>query len=213
MNTTTIPATLTLRGNALVLDLLEPRRVISGAPFRGGLISSRYLVNCTVSRDFNPVDLQAAIRAELEAIRLPYEGTTCCLTAVDVWNYAQGEASEGQVRTTAFVTAGLGNLSSPGLTPISGGDPGTINTIALLEADISDAALVETVQIIAEVKARALLGYVTSDGHPATGTSTDTITVALLPGPRANYAGAATAVGRSLAQAVDRALLMALDGL
>ena len=119
MNTSTVPATLTMRDRALVLDLLESRRVISSGPYRGGLTSSRYLVNCTVGADFAPLDVQAAIRAELQDIGVPLHDTTCCLTAVDVWNHTQAEAIEGQVRATALVTAGLGNLSSPGLSAIS----------------------------------------------------------------------------------------------
>jgi adenosylcobinamide amidohydrolase len=205
------PVALTLREDSLILDLLEPRLLISSAPHRGGLTSSRYVVNSTVPRDYCPPDVPASIAAHLETLGLPPESSTACVTAVNVWDHVQTEASGAGFRCTVFVTAGIGNLSSPGLTAVSDQRPGTINLIALLEADLPPAALVEAVQIVTEVKARVLAGRVTHDGHPATGTSTDTVTVVLLPGPASAYCGAVTPVGNVLARAVEGALSGALD--
>jgi len=205
-----VSASLTLWRDALVLDLQAPRRVLSSAPLGGGLTESRYLVNRTVPHDFCPPDVQNAARAELRALGLPEGGVTCALTSVDVWNYASGSAEERGVRATAFVTAGLGNLSAPGLTPLADRAPGTINAFVLIEADLPDAALVEAVQMITEVKARTLAGRVTEGGHPATGTSTDTVTLALLPGARHDFSGPLTPPGRAVARAFQDALEGAL---
>jgi adenosylcobinamide amidohydrolase len=194
----------------MILDLGRPRAVISSAPYRGGLVFSRFLLNTTVPSDFFVLDLPSSIRARLKALDLPLEQTTVCLTAVDVAKVQQGWANAGGFVCTAFVTAGLGNLSAPGLTPIAPACVGTINIFAVLEASLPPAALVEAVQMVTEVKARALLGRSTPHGDPATGTSTDTVTVALLPGPDSEYCGAVTAAGHVLARAVGLALERAL---
>jgi adenosylcobinamide amidohydrolase len=202
---------LTLRDHAMILDLGGPRAVISSAPYRGGLVFSRFLLNTTVPSDFVALDLPSSLRVRLKALDLPLEQTTVCLTAVDVTKVQQGWASAGGLACTAFVTAGLGNLSAPGLTPIAPAYAGTINIFAVLQANLPPAALVEAVQMVTEVKARALSGRTTPHGDPATGTSTDTVTIALLDGPDSQYCGAVTAAGYVLARAVDLALERALE--
>ncbi len=64
--------------------------------------------------------------------------------------------------------------------------------------------------MISEVKVRCLQGLLTAEGYPATGTSTDTITVAFLPGPKQPYAGAVTPTGKALGLAVDQAFRKSL---
>jgi adenosylcobinamide amidohydrolase len=206
-----LPFTLALQGSALVVDLQHAHTVLSSAPYRGGLVYSRYIVNSTVAPDYCPPDVSIAIAKQLETLGLPIEVSTACVTAVDVKNHVQAEVTEGGFRCTAIVTAGIGNLSSPGLTLAAAHHTGTINIIVLIEANLPPAALVEAVQIVTEVKARLLNGRLTSDGYPATGTSTDTVTVAALPGPASDYCGAVTMVGRALARACSEALHAAID--
>lgn len=208
-----LPFTLALHGSALVVDLQHAHTVLSSAPYRGGLVQSQYVVNSTVASDYCPVDVSVSIAERLETLGLPTEISTACVTAVDVKNHVLAEATEGGYRCTAIVTAGIDNLSSPGLTPAATYHTGTINIIVLIEANLPPAALVEAVQIVTEVKARLLNGRLTSDGYPATGTSTDTVTVAALPGPASDYCGAVTMVGRALARACTEALYGAIDKL
>jgi adenosylcobinamide amidohydrolase len=202
----------TLRDRTLIVDLGASRRVLSSAPFRGGPSYSRYLVNRTVPKNFCPPDLGGVVRAELEGLGLPPSACVAHLTAVDVAAHAYAEAEEQGVRAQVWLTAGLGNLSAPGLSPLAASPPGTINVLAVLHAGLSEAALVEAVQVISEVKARHLRGRTTREGHLATGTSTDTVSVALLEGPRQEYCGAVTPAGRALGRAVDVALSAALEG-
>lgn len=185
--------------------------MLSSAPYGGGLVQSRYIVNSTVTPDYFPPDVSVAIAKQLEVLGLLTDSSTACVTAVDVKNHVLAEATEGDFRCTVIVTAGIGNLSSPGLTPSAAHHSGTINIIALIEANLPSAALVEAVQIVTEVNARLLSGRMTSDGYPATGTSTDTVTVGLMPGPVSDYCGAVTQVGRALARASALALQGAID--
>ncbi|HKQ30323.1 MAG TPA: adenosylcobinamide amidohydrolase [Burkholderiales bacterium] len=203
---------LTLRPGVLIIDLQQRRRTLSSAPFGGGLVSNRYYAAYTVSNDFYCDDVDTTIRTLLSREGLPSDVTTCVLTAVDVARYRVGDAIEMGVQATVYATVGLGNLSAPGMTPLAPRRPGTINILALVNAELPDAALIEMVQIVTEVKARSIAGHSTTEGFPATGTSTDTVTVALLPGPRQTYAGAVTPVGRALARATDTALEKALSG-
>ena len=205
-----LPVSVVVRDGAMVMDLMRCRTLISSGPHRGGLTSSRYLVNYTVTCDFCPVDVPASIVAKLAALGLPPEDCTACLTAVNVEHGTWAQVCEGGICCTVWVTAGIGNLSSPGLTGVFSSSPGTINIIALVQANLPPAALVEAVQIITEVKARLLAGRLTHDGHPATGTSTDTVTVVQLPGPASLYCGAVTPGGFSLARATQQALSSAL---
>lgn len=203
----------TLRDKTLIVDLGASRRVLSSAPFRGGPSRSRYLVNRTVPRDFCPPDVAGAVRADLEGLGLPPRACVAHLTAVDVATHTHAEVEEGGVRVQVWLTAGLGNLSAPGLSPLAPSHPGTINVLAVLHAELCAAALVEAVQIISEVKARCLRGRTTGEGYPATGTSTDTVSVALLEGPQQDYCGAVTPAGRALGRVVEAALSAALEGL
>lgn len=213
MDSLPVSVSVSERDGAMVIDLLQCSTLISSAPHRGGLTTSRYVVNYTVASDFCPIDVPASISAKLSALGLPSDQSTACLTAVDVARYTRAQVCEGGICCTVLVTAGIGNLSSPGLTSVCHLVPGTINIIALMQANLPPAALVEAVQIITEVKARALAGRITRDGHPATGTSTDTVTVAMLPGPPSPYCGAVTPAGFALARATQGALLCALEGL
>lgn len=205
-----LPFALVVHDWALVVDLQHVHTVLSSAPYRGGLVQSRYIVNATVDPYYCPPHVSVAIAKQLDVLGLPIDSSTACVTAVEVKNYIRAEATECEFRCTAIVTAGIGNLSSPGLTPAASYRSGTINIIALIEASLAPAALVEAVQIITEVKTRLLTGRLTSDGDPATGTSTDAVTVALLPGPVSDYCGAVTMVGRALARACAEALSTAL---
>jgi adenosylcobinamide amidohydrolase len=202
---------LALRDGALILDLGGPRRLLSSAPYRGGLTQSRWWINHHVRLDFREDDVDAWIARRLTALNLPGAGTTACLTAAYVEQHGRATAISGEVRSHAVVTAGLSNLSSAGRTPPWRGDAAahTINACVLVEALLPDAALVELVQIVTEVKARLLSGSETADGHPATGTSTDTVTVVQLEGPASRYAGAVTDAGHAAARAFEDAYLRA----
>lgn len=202
---------LALRDGALILDLGEPRRLLSSAPYRGGLTRSRWWINHHVRLDFCDDAVDAWIGRRLAALQLPARATTACLTAAYVEQHGRATIASGAVRAHAVVTAGLSNLSSAGLTPPwrRAGASHTINACVLVEASLPDAALVELVQIVTETKTRLLTGSVTADGHPATGTSTDTVTVVELGGPASRYSGAVTDAGHAAARAFEDAYLRA----
>lgn len=153
------PLSVALVGGALVVDFGRPCPIISSAPYRGGWVRSRYWVNHPVALDFREPDLQGWITVRLASLALPLEETTGCLTAARVEGYGEGGEARAGFRARALVTAGLSNLSAPGLSPVFETPvPHTINACVIVEAALSDAARVELVHLVAEVKARVLAG-------------------------------------------------------
>ncbi len=120
------------RSKAIVLDLLEPRWVISSAPYRGGLLQSRYLVNYTAPHDFATDDVSEAIENKITTLGLPKEQTTCVMTAVNVDTYSYAQSNVEEVKARVYITVGLGNLSSPGYSSLASLEAGTINILALV---------------------------------------------------------------------------------
>jgi iron complex transport system ATP-binding protein len=87
--------------------------------------------------------------------------------------------------------------------------PSTINTVVVVEADPEPAALVNAIITVTEVKALALAegGIDDGNGGGATGTSTDAVVIAATGrGPAARFAGPASELGWTIAQAARLAL-------
>jgi len=85
---------------------------------------------------------------------------------------------------------------------------GTINTIAVVDAELEPAALVNLVITLTEVKALVLAeAGVATDGHRATGTSTDAVVVAATGRGRAlRFGGPISDAGWVVARAARTAL-------
>jgi len=100
---------------------------------------------------------------------------------------------------TAFVTAGVGNPNEK---------IGTINIILVVDGDMSDGAMVNSIITATEAKSVALL----KSGLKFTGTSTDAIIVAKTErGRYYEYAGYASELGRKIWIAVKRAVIESLS--
>lgn len=110
----------------------------------------------------------------------------------------------------AWVTVGLGNKARAGAElPSVSLYPGTINTIIVIDGQLTDAAMVNAVITATEAKAAALQSLgVDVDGQPATGTSTDAVLIATTcRGHLYSYAGTATALGYMIGRTVYEAIM------
>lgn len=194
------------RPGTLLVTFDGPRRVLSSAVLGGGIGVAHGWLNATVATDYGRLDPAAdlAERAAALGCRWPLVGM---LTAVDV---ARCERRRRGV-AEAFATVGVGHaLAAAGTRPRAVPAVGTINLLVLIDAPLDDAALVGAAQTAIEAKAQALAAAgvpaANADCH-ATGTATDAICVAALPGGGQPFAGPATAVGADLAHAVHGAVL------
>jgi len=199
--------------------------VLSSAVVGGGFYRARDIVNMHVDdtpHGTSPEDELAAYAARL-GIDAPFVGV---MTAAKT-KYAQVAADSRDGLTVAVVvSAGLSNTTSAGVSDpvvdVSGtGSPGTINTIVLVDGQLTPAALVNVVITVTEAKTMVLSEWQvrTADGEAASGTSTDSVVVAATGrGPALSYAGPATTVGwlaaRTTRQAIEQicAAKLARDG-
>jgi adenosylcobinamide amidohydrolase len=192
---------------ALLVELGGMRRCLSSAVLGGGLHSASHWLNVQVPHGYARLDPDAHLSEEARAHGLDPGTVVGMLTAADV------DAVEIHRRGAACVhaTVGIGQpLAAAGRRPRTVPRAGTINVLVALDASLSDAALAGAIQTATEAKAQALADAgVAAVNHPgcATGTATDAICVAALPGAIEAFAGPATPVGAAIATAVHAAVL------
>lgn len=191
----------------LVADLGAPRRILSFAPWRPGFQTAARIVWREVrNADLTPgFDAESWYAAELAAAG--QADAVGMLTSRDVGKHDLVVTEVEGLRAACLATVGLGNAERIGarLGRVLM-DWGTINIAVLIEAPLSDAALLEAFSLAAEARTAAVLsvGLSTPEGL-ATGTGTDCITVAADPGNIA-YAGKHTAIGEAVGRAVFAAV-------
>jgi adenosylcobinamide hydrolase len=186
----------------------SPLTTLSSAIVGGGFQRAHHLLNFHVDKNYycpNPkADLQTF------AQRMGIDGQFVgLLTAVNLNKARLVFLQEAGLGVAALVTAGVSNAACAGVTPPFSSKPGTINTILILDARLTRAAMLNAVITATEAKS-ALLGEMnirTTNGDLATGTSTDTVTVAATGrGKLQSYAGPVTTLGWLIARTVRQAV-------
>ncbi len=191
----------------LELDLGTPHRVLSWAVNRPGLVDARHILWREVRNADLPPDLDVTgwLGDELKA-RGRSDAVTM-LTSRNLDRFEQARAQVEDVTAHCVATVGLSNAERVGSrVDWRGKDWGTINTALILSCPLNDAALIETVSIVAQARTTAIIGA----GHMlptgcATGTGTDCIAVAA-PAGDMPYAGLHTATGEAAGRAVLEAV-------
>jgi adenosylcobinamide amidohydrolase len=192
--------------SVLHVDFGAPRRCLSSAVLNGGLTSARHWLNLQVDHDYARTDPAAHLAEAAAAQGLAAPEVIGMLTAADVRSGVRRR--RGPARVVA--TVGIGQpLAAAGRRPRPVARVGTINLLVLVDAPLDDAALVGAVQTATEAKAQALadagVEAINHDG-PATGTATDSVCVAAVPGASVPFAGPATEIGSAIALAVHDAV-------
>jgi adenosylcobinamide amidohydrolase len=192
---------------AVVVTAATPLTVLSSAVAGGGLGTARTIVNLHVDKNcpWDGAETRLDAFAARRRLAPPWIGL---LTAA--WTEHARVAVEQAHGVTALVavTVGLSNPVAAGRSAAAGVAPGTINTIAVVEADLAPAALVNLVITLTEVKALVLAeAGVVCDNHGVTGTSTDAVVVAATGRGRAlRFGGPISDAGWVVAQAARTAL-------
>jgi adenosylcobinamide amidohydrolase len=192
---------------AVVVDFGGVRRCLSSSVVGGGLRDARAWLNLQVEHGYARMDPEAHLREEMDARGLDPATTLGAMTAADVARATTGE-EPGAARAVATVGIGVplaaaGRLLRP-VPPVN-----TINLLVLVEAALTDAALVYAVQTATEAKVQALAdARIPAENHDgfATGTATDSICVAARPGATEPFAGPMSAAGAAIARCVHAAV-------
>ncbi|MDI9644335.1 MAG: bifunctional adenosylcobinamide hydrolase/alpha-ribazole phosphatase CbiS [Candidatus Verstraetearchaeota archaeon] len=199
---------------AIVVESKRPLKILSSAPVNGGLRSSSRVVNLKVEKNFSE-DPEEHFRARVAPIW--GSDAVCLMTAADLTKVEVVERS-GEVRVVVIVTAGTSNATS--VTDMFPGSGGTINTIIIVDRDLTEGCMANIIISATEAKCKALSSLDVrsfSSRQLATGTSSDAILVASTGnGDAMKYAGSATELGRLVGECVEEAVRGAVvkhDGL
>lgn len=181
---------------------------LSSSFFGGGFRRVRHIINANVAEDYCSDTPAADLRAIAArcGVSDPFVGL---LTSVPLRKARMVFSEHREVRAGVLVTAGVGNATSAGVSLPCESRPGTINIILLLDAKLTRSSMVNAIVTATEAKSAVLneMDIRTYDGLLATGTSTDTVTVAMTGlEPLQPYAGPATVLGWLIAKTVRQAL-------
>ena len=191
----------------------SPLNVLSSAIVGGGFRRASHILNAFVDKDYNSTNPKADLRslARRSGVEGPFIGL---LTAVYLRKARLAFFQEEDFSVGALITAGVGNAASAGITQPYRPQAGTINIILLLDGSLSRSAMLNAFIVATEAKTAVIQSrnIRTRDGDLATGTSTDTVTLATTgKGKLQNYAGSVTSVGWLIGRTVRQALSESLD--
>ena len=198
---------------AVVVRADEPLTTASSAVVGGGLGRASAIVNLHVPKNFRGEHADRVLEAFVarRSIPAPWVGL---LTGA--WTEKAEIATEtiDGITAVAIVTVGLSNPASAGRTAVAAWLPSTINTILVVDAVATPAALVNLVMTVTEAKVMVVAeaGVRTLDGDPASGTSTDAIVIAATGrGRRCEFGGPVSDLGWAVARAARAALSKGVD--
>ncbi|WP_333794420.1 adenosylcobinamide amidohydrolase [Hyphomicrobium sp.] len=206
----TLPFTITCRRPWLVASFDAPHDMLSWSLTKPGFQVAQRVAWLEVrNADLPPAEDPLHVIANLVADAGLVDAVTL-ITSRDITRYhVARSAVEGEV-AVCLATVGLSNGERVGrrcAEPVW--LPGTINTLVHVSTPLSQAALIETVSIVAQARTAALLeAAVQRAGVAVTGTGTDCIVVAApaCGGEGARFAGLHTAIGEAVGDAVFRAV-------
>jgi iron complex transport system ATP-binding protein len=200
---------LAIDAEGVVVKAAMPLAVVSSALVGGGLGVVDAVLNVHVPKGFACVDAVATVAAfaHRRAVVTPYVGL---LTAALTERAETAVVRRGPLSAMAIATVGLSNRITAGVSPAAAlSAPGTINTIVIVDGDAEPAALVNALMTVTQVTMLALVeaGVKGTDGHVATGTSTDAVVIATTQrGARQRFGGPVSELGWVVAQAAGVAV-------
>lgn len=187
----------------LDMDLGPPHRVLSWALSAPGFVTATHILWREVRNADLPEDLDVTDWFFDQLRQRDQSGSVAMLTSRNLEAYETATHSVDGITATCVATTGLSNAERVGSrADRAGKDWGTINVAVQISLPMTDAALLETLSIATQARTTAVIdtGY-RLPGGIATGTGTDCIAIAALPGA-APYAGLHTPVGEAVGRAV-----------
>jgi alpha-ribazole phosphatase CobZ len=202
-----------IEGNSLIIRSKKGLlKILSSAVLNGGLCLAKTVLNYQVSRDFDHSAPAAYLRKIARRLQLP-NPVVGLMTAANVLNVSVQSSNSGN-SVCVFTTAGLSNTAAAG-DPVTSKKPlSTINTIVLIDGNLSDASMVDAVKTVTEAKTVALRELDVRSRFSrkiASGTTTDAVVVACTGrGKQTCYAGTATEIGEAISVNVIKSVKEAI---
>ena len=208
----------------LHVEFAFPRWVLSSAVLNGGLVRASHIVNLKVEKNvdgrltsFEPSEATLATYCRERGWQGEVVGM---MTAATMDSFRRVQRIENNVEVTALVTVGISNAKRAGepaecreMESLNGVE-GTINIIILTNAQLTHAALVESIITVTEAKSAALQNLGVKNpvtGSEATGTGTDAVAIVNGFGPeRVRFCGKHMIFGEMLAATVIDAITASL---
>ncbi len=192
----------------------EALTALSSGVVGGGFQKSRHILNLHVDKDYAGTNPALDLKKFARKIGVD-EKFIGMMTAAKIGMTQPVILSEHGLTVCAVVTVGLGNSTCAGITPpFLPESAGTINTVIILDAQLTRSAMVNAVITATEAKTATLqeLNKRTKDGDPTTGTSTDSTVIATTnKGELFKYTGSVSLAGWLIARAVRQALKESLN--
>jgi adenosylcobinamide amidohydrolase len=185
--------------------------VLSSAVHPGGFSYADKIMNWKVPLTYQCGDPARDIVRQCGRWGCDPQHTIGLITAAKLSHASVTELEGDRFKLLCCSTVGTRNAARAGLarSTFSAYTPGTINTIILIDGQMTEAAMVNAVITATEAKTAALqqLGIVEkASGQSATGTTTDAIVIGVTQHAHWNavhaYAGAATTIGCAVGEAV-----------
>lgn len=203
--------TLTRHDRHLLLHSAQPLDSLSSSIHGGGMKRIDHVVNIHVDWKYDSPDPEKDVEMLLKEWNYPLESTAGLLTAVNLSHAAVMEEQNEDASLFCCTTAGISNGARAGSerTTFPPYQPGTINILLMIDAKMTQAAMVNAIITAVEAKAAALadLGIRDSEnGLIATGTTTDSIVLGVSQTHPSSivhrYCGTATHLGAAIARVV-----------
>lgn len=196
----------------------EKLHTLSSAVHPGGFSYADRIMNWKVPLTYQCEDPVSDIVRQCSVWGCDPQHTIGLITAAKLTHASVIELEGDRFKLLCCTTVGTGNAARAGLprNTFSAYTPGTINTILLIDGQMTESAMVNAVITATEAKTAALqqLGIVErASGLSATGTTTDAIVIGVSQHEHWKvlhaYAGAATTIGCTIGEAVYETVLEA----
>jgi len=184
-------------------------KTLSSAVLNGGLCLAKTILNHQVSKGFDHRAPASYLKRVAGKLKLP-NPVVGLMTAANISNLSIQWSKNGENPVCVFTTAGLLNAAAAGDPAAQGKTLGTINTVVLVDGNLTESSMVDAVKTITEAKTVALRELDVRSrisGKPASGTTTDAVVVACTgKGKPLRYAGTATELGEVISVNVIRSV-------
>ncbi|MCW4035242.1 MAG: adenosylcobinamide amidohydrolase [Candidatus Bathyarchaeota archaeon] len=216
-----------IQDNKLVIRSKSPLKILSSAVFNGGAKESNCIVNFQVPEDAGS-DLDDQVHKDAgdflhdEMVKMGFaeNEVVALMTAAKMKNVQMETIKFEDLTLTAFVTAGAYFAATAGdeiaskETAFPFKKWGTINIIVLVDGNLTESCMVNSIVTATEAKASALREMDVRSrfsGEVATGTVTDSVLIACTKnGKTIKYAGTGTVLGELIGKTVKAALKKAI---